>query len=157
MFDNVERFAVKTGIGRSKISTINAVDDAMMNASVGELNLIKVTSVLPQDIERTEQIPEKRGWFRPAVISKAIGSDQELAAGLGWGLREDRKGGYVIEHSSKADEIDMDRYKEELERKLDGMAEARDLRLKNKEFAFESMKVDEDVYGCVIAVLVYLP
>lgn len=157
MFEEVERFAVKTGTGRSKVSTINAVDDAMIDASVGELNLIKVTSVLLESIERTDQIPKKRGWFRPAVVSTAKGSDQELVAGIAWGMREDEKSGYVIEHSSKADEIDMDDYRGKLEKKLDGMAEARDVRLKKKEFAFDRMKTDGDEFGCVIATLVYLP
>lgn len=157
MFEDVERFAVKTGAGRSRISSVNAVDDAMKDASVGELNLIKVTSVLPEGVERTEQVPQRRGDFRPAVLSTAAGSGQELAAGLGWGMRNDEKGGYVIEHSSKDDEIDMDDYRKKLNKKLDGMAEARGVGLKKKEFAFDRIKVDGDVFGCVIAVLVYLP
>ncbi len=159
MFEDVERFAVKTGIGRSRISRINALDEAMVDACVGDLNLIKVTSILPGGIERIDEIPDRFGTFRPAVLSsvKGSGPDQELVAGLAWGWREDKEGGYVIEHSSKADEIDMKHYREKLEKKLDRMAETREIKLMKKEIAYDRMELDEDMFGCVIAALVYLP
>jgi len=158
MFEDVKRFAVRTGIGRSRVSAINAVDDAMVDASVGELNFIKVTSILPEGIERTDEISKKRGCFRPAVLSTATVSepDREIAAGIAWGTREDGKGGYVIEHSTEAEKIDVKDYRKKLEKKLNAMADRREVRLKKKEFAFEKMKLKENTFGCVLAALVYL-
>ncbi len=151
------RFAVRTATGRSSTSILNAFDRAMLDASVGEFNLIKVSSILPTGIYRTEEISGYRGEFVPAVISKAAGSDTQLTAGLAWGFREDGRGGYVMEHSVDGEKIKNEDFEHDLEEKLIKMAEYREVELEDINLEYSGMAVGKDEYGCVISVLVYLP
>jgi len=157
MFEKATRFTVKIGKATSSQSTLNAIDKAMHEASIGDLNLIKVSSILPEDIEQVEKISSIRGEFRPTVLSKATGSGKKLAAGLAWGFREDDQGGYVIEHSSEEEELDMDEFEEELIERLTEMGEVRGVKLKDVNLVYDELEVEEDKFGCVIAGLVYLP
>jgi len=157
MFGKATKFTVKTGKATSTKSILNAIDRALLDASIGDLNLIEVSSILPKDVEKVDEISGRRGDFRPAVLSKATGSDVRLAAGLAWGFREDDQGGYVIEHSADDKKLDMDDFKEELREKLKEMGEARGVKLKDVDLVCDQLEVGEDEFGCVIAGLVYLP
>ncbi len=155
MFERAKRFTVTKGHGRSSVSRLNAFDKAMIDASIGELNIIEVSSVLPEGIVKTDEIDCERGDFIPAVMSKAIGTDGELVAGLAWGFREDDKGGYVMEGSNKGEDIDIKIFEVELKRKLSRMGEARDCELIDIGVVSEKMSVEEDEFGCVLSGLVY--
>ncbi len=151
------RFAVKTGTGSSETSFLNAVDKAMIEASVGEYNLIEVSSVLPVGIKRVDDFSEHRGAFLPAVISKKMGSGKELSAGLAWGFRKDGKGGYVMEMVKEGSQIQEEEFQKEISKRVREMGEIRDVSLVEVETAYDDIKVESDEYGCAIAVLVYLP
>lgn len=157
MFEKTTKFTVKKGKATSSLSILNAVDKAMLDASIGDLNLIEVSSILPKGVEKVERIQEKRGDFRPTVLSKSTGSGKKLIAGLAWGFREDDLGGYVIEHCAEGDEISLDRFKEELKERLIKMGKARGTDLKDIEMIYEDLDVREEEFGCAIAGLVYLP
>ncbi|MBS3781250.1 MAG: hypothetical protein KGY66_06820 [Candidatus Thermoplasmatota archaeon] len=157
MFEKATRFTVKTGKATSSLSVINAVDKAMLEASMGDLNLIEVSSILPKGIKKVEDVSADMGDFRPAVLSKAAGSCHKLAAGLAWGFREDDLGGYVVEHIVEKEEIDIDGFKQELRDRLNEMAEARGTELKDVNMVHDELNVGEEEFGCVIAGLVYLP
>jgi len=157
MLEKTTKFTVKTGKATSSLSVLNAIDRAMLDAEIGDLNIIEVSSVLPKDIEKVEKISGKTGDFRHAVLSKATGSDKRLIAGLAWGFREDDQGGYVIEHFAEEEKFDMDDFKEELRGKLKEMGEARGVTLKDVNMVYDNLDVREEEFGCVIAGLVYLP
>ncbi len=156
MFEEATRFAVDTGKGYSTTSALNAVDKAMIDASVGHLNVLEVSSILPEGIEKVEEYSEETGSFRPAVVSRATGSDEDVAAGLAWGFNR-HGSGYVMERSKEGEDIDMDKFRTGLEERLLAMADARENELKKVEMATEKITVSEDEFGSVIAVLVYLP
>ncbi len=156
MFKEATRFAVDTGKGKSNISELNAIDKAMIDAQIGNINVIEVSSILPKGIERVDDISERMGSFLPAVMSKCTGSSKELAAGLSWGLENDGSG-YVIEHSKKDDYIDMDLFQDELKERLHGMSKVRDKELEKIESISKKIDVPKDEYGAVVAALVYLP
>ncbi|MEF8832436.1 MAG: pyruvoyl-dependent arginine decarboxylase [Candidatus Thermoplasmatota archaeon] len=157
MFEKATRFTVKTGKATSSQSTLNAVDKAMRKASMGDLNLIEVSSILPKGIKKVNNKSTRRGDFRPAVLSKATGSGKKLAAGLAWGFRDDDSGGYVIEHFAEKEELDINAFKEELRDRLREMGEVRGTELKEIDLVYEELDVDEGEFGCVISGLVYLP
>jgi len=157
MFKKPKRFTVVTGKGRSSISSLNAVDKAMIDASIGELNLIKVSSVLPEGIEKKDEIHAEVGELVPAVLSESTGEDEEIAAGVAWGFRKDKKGGYVMEMSSSSESIDLGEFENELENRLNDMGDSRDVDLVEVGSRCEKMVVGEDESGCVIAGLVFLP
>lgn len=157
MFEDPTRFAVRSGVGVSKTSIINAVDKAMLDAGIGDINMIKISSVLPSDIKKVDDIPDKIGAFRPCVISKATGKNTRLAAGISYGFREDDEGGYVMEHNVNSVNLELDRFIAEMREKLEQMGEDRGISLKNVEYEYSNVEVGKDEYGCAIAVLVYLP
>lgn len=157
MLENPTKFVVRSGVGVSKTSIINAVDKAMIDAGVGDVNMIKISSVLPEDIEKTKEIPEDIGAFRPCVISKATGENTRLAAGISYGFREDDKGGYVMEHNVNSVNLELEKFIEEMKEKLEQMGEDRGISLKDVEYEYSNIEVGKDGYGCAIAVLVYLP
>ena len=157
MIETPTRFVVRSGVGVSKTSIINAVDKAMIDAGVGEVNLIKVSSVLPEGIKKVDDIPDEIGAFRPCVISKATGKNTRLAAGISYGFREDNKGGYVMEHNVESINLELDKFMDEMREKLEQMGEDRGVSLDDIKFEYSNIEVGKDEYGCAIAVLVYLP
>ena len=156
MFDKITKFAVKTGTGKSSDSALNAIDNAMLDAEVGDLNLIRVSSVLPEDIEKIEKFDYDTGDFRACVIAQAVGIMGEAAAGIAYGFRDDGEGGYVAEHTATRKSIDMDEFEEILINKLKNMAESRGVSLEEINTKCTLIEAEEDEYGCSIAVLVYL-
>ena len=155
MFKKATEYTVKTGKGYSTISKLNAIDKAMVDASIGRFNLIKVSSVLPVGIKKVQKIYGDIGELKPAVISKVTAKNKELVAGLGWGTRKDGSG-YVMEHSSVDDKVEVDSYKKELEDKLHEMEKCRNIEFENTEYAYEKVDAKKDEYGCAFAALVYL-
>lgn len=157
MIGNSTKFALVKGKGKSDISEMNALDNAMLDASIGDINMIKVSSVLPPGIKRVEGVPDSIGAFRPCVIAKAVGKGKSLAAGLTYGFRQDREGGYVAEHSIADDDIDLNKFNDKLKAKINTMGEDRNIKLMN--IGSETIKIDlkDEEYGCALVVLVYLP
>ena len=157
MLENPTKFVVRSGAGKSKVSMINAVDKAMIDAGVGDVNMIKISSVLPKNIVEVEEIPEEIGAFRPCVISKATGKNTRLAAGITYGFRDDDEGGYVMEHNVNSVNLELEKFIDDMKEKLEQMGEDRGISLKDIEYEYSNIEVGKDEYGCAIAVLVYLP
>ena len=156
MIGEADRFTVKKGVGVSKSSALNAVDKAMIDAEVGEYNLINVSSVLPKNIERVDEIDGDRGDFKPCVMSQMVGADKEVVAGIAYGFRDDGKGGYVVEHTACGENIDMKVFEKEMKDKLNNMGVDRGIRIEDIETTITKIKA-VDGYGCALVVLVYLP
>ncbi|MGM0510287.1 MAG: pyruvoyl-dependent arginine decarboxylase [Thermoplasmatota archaeon] len=157
MIGNSTKFALVKGKGVSKISKMNALDKAMLSAGIGDINMIKVSSVLPPEIERVEDFPDDIGAFRPCVIAKAVGKGKDLGAGLAYGFRKDKKGGYVAENSQVTENFDMNKFESRLMKKITKMGEDRDIELDGFVTETIELKVKEDEFGCALVVLVYLP
>ncbi|MFP4000769.1 MAG: pyruvoyl-dependent arginine decarboxylase [Thermoplasmata archaeon] len=155
ILNKAEKYTVKSGTGRSSISSLNAFDRAMVDASIGEFNLIEVSSVLPVGIEKVDEISNEVGDFVPSVLAKATGRDSELAAGIAWGFRDDDKGGYVMEHSIVSERIDMDVFEQELRERLFDMGKARGIELCDVDSVCEKILVGKDEFGCALTGLVF--
>jgi len=157
MIGNSTKFALVKGKGVSKISRMNALDKAMLDAGIGDINMIKVSSVLPSEIDRVEEVPDIVGAFRPCVIAKAVGKGKNLAAGLAYGFRDDNKGGYVAENSQVSKDLDFNKFGDRLRKKIKKMGEDRDIELDGIVTESIELKLNEDEFGCALVVLVYLP
>jgi arginine decarboxylase len=90
---------------------INAFDNALLAAGVGNLNLVKVSSVVPTGAVLLDQpIPIGPGTLVPAVYATRHSDvpGERLCSVIGIGLSEDSHG-MIFEHSSssaqEADEI----------------------------------------------------
>ncbi|GIW09471.1 MAG: pyruvoyl-dependent arginine decarboxylase [Dehalococcoidia bacterium] len=83
-------------------SELNAFDNALLAAGVGNLNLIRVSSILPRGARRMEGRPEHlvEGTLTPAVYSVAESSTpgQLIASCVGVGRSADQYG-VIFEHA----------------------------------------------------------
>jgi arginine decarboxylase len=149
-----KHFFVTTGSATSKVSELNAFDQALLKAGIGEQNIISVSSTLPKGIKRIPPPEITRGAILFCVLSQEKGSEGEtISAGIAYGFRDDDKGGYVAEGHIKGDKKSL---KEILKWKLDEMAKLRDVEIKRATYKTVELTVPFDHYGSCIAALVYL-
>ena len=137
-------------------TTLNAFDRALLKAGIGNLNLVKVTSILPPDVQilrkLTEKIPE--GSMVP-VIMACITSDlkgEKIAAALA--IARTKKGpGLVAEYTGR--NIDKNKAVEEARYRVLNMANYRGLELSEPVFAVGVDHVVEKA-GCALVAVVFI-
>lgn len=156
MFKEFKHFTVKKGVGKSDVSMLNSIDRSYLDAGINDLNLIRVSSILPRGIKKVDEMDEDFGSFLPCVLAEAVGVKDEIAAGIGYGFDEEG-GGYVVEHSLCHRYIDMDEFDEMIKMKVKEMGKIRDVSIQN--INIESIKTDvsDARFGSAVTVLVYLP
>jgi len=85
---------------------LNAFDNALLAAGLGNINLIKVSSIVPPDVEIMELPKIKPGALVPTAYA-AMTSDvpgQTVAAAVGYALPDDpAKPGVIMEYHDLAD------------------------------------------------------
>lgn len=149
------RYFVCSGAATSPVSHLNAFDQALIEAGIGEQNIVPVSSVLPEGIEEVEPVEIQRGAITHCVLAQQRGTEGEtISAGIGWGFREDGAGGYVAEGHGNMGE---DSLAEILEWKMNEIAGHRDVELKTTRYQVEAIEVPMDHYGACVAALVMLP
>ncbi len=81
---------------------LNAFDNALLKMGIGNVNLVKLSSVIPSHIEWIEKVPEVPiGMLLPTVYAH-IESDEPgttISAALGVGISEGNQGGLIYEYS----------------------------------------------------------
>lgn len=81
---------------------LNAFDNALLKMGIGNVNLVKLSSVIPSHIEWIERVPEVPiGMLLPTVYAH-IESDEPgttISAALGVGISEGNEGGLIYEYS----------------------------------------------------------
>lgn len=146
-----KRYFVTDGAGLSRVSPLNAFDQALRDAGIAHLNLVPVSSILPKGAVEVEREDIPPGAITFVVMAKAEGeSGQKIAAGLAWAMGD--KHGYVVEcHGNEGDEVrrKLSSMMEEVERKS-GM------KFGGIKTRVRELKVPSDTYGCVIVALVLL-
>jgi len=55
MLQMPKRFFVTSGKAASRVSDLNAFDEALLNAGIGEQNLVIVSSILPIGVKQTRK------------------------------------------------------------------------------------------------------
>lgn len=148
------RFFVSSGKAISGVSDLNAFDEALLEAGIGDTNIISVSSVLPANIKQVAPAELPHGAIIHSVLAQQRGGEGEMiTAGIGFAFRRDRGGGYVVEghmHGTKR------ALKEVLEWKLNGMAKRRGVRLGQYHYRIEELSIPMDNYGACIAALTFL-
>ncbi len=149
-----KRFFVSSGKATSKVSELNAFDEALIKARIGEQNLVSVSSILPEGIKKIRAVELPRGAITHCVLAQQSGSEGEMiSAGIAYGFRDDEKGGYVAEghiHGTRK------ALKEILKWKVDAMALLREVTFKEVFYRIEELTIPMDHYGVCLAALVYL-
>lgn len=148
------RFFVSSGKAVSEVSDLNAFDDALLEAGIGDTNIISVSSILPANIKQVEPCELPLGAIIHSVLAQQRGGEGEMiTAGIGFAFRRDRCGGYIVEghmHGTKR------ALKEVLEWKLNGMAKRRGVGLGQYHYKIEELSIPMDNYGACIAALIFL-
>ena len=87
-------------------SSLNAFDNALLAAGIGNINLIKVSSIVPPDVDMVELPKIKSGALVPTAYA-AITSDvpgQVVAAAVGYALPDHpAKPGVIMEYHDATD------------------------------------------------------
>ena len=93
-------------------TTLNAFDNALLAAGIGNINLIKVSSIVPPDVARIELVPKiKPGACIPtayaAITSETPG--ETVAAAVGWAIPDDpAKNGVIMEFHGVANRAEAE-------------------------------------------------
>ena len=126
-FAEVKRVVLVSGAAEGE-TELNAFDNALLAAGIGDLNLIKVTSILPPHVEVVDEVPElPRGAFVPIVYTSVCSdvSGERIAAAVGIGRASDGFG-VVMEasgHSQEEVEAEVAEFRATGEREVAGGAE----------------------------------
>ncbi len=150
-----KRFFVTTGRGLSRVSKLNAFDRALVDAGIGNCNLVPVSSIIPNGAEECEICYIPAGSIVFVVMARMDGSEGEtISAGIAWAWEEGGRFGMVVEAH---DNMDHEKLKTTLNDRLNEMAIMRNIKLKNVKYRVESLNVPKGFYGSVVAALVFLP
>ncbi|QWC84501.1 pyruvoyl-dependent arginine decarboxylase [Nocardioidaceae bacterium] len=102
------RITVRTGSGTGR-TRLSAFDSALGEAGVADVNLITLSSVIPEQstvVETRETIEAEHGDRLWCVLAQA-GAEQHgevVWAGLGWAVDRRTTGGVFVEHHSGSEE-----------------------------------------------------
>ena len=93
-------------------TTLNAFDNALLQAGIGNINLIKVSSILPPEVPVIELPKIKPGALIPtayaAITSETPG--QTIAAAVGYAVPDDpAKNGVIMEFHGAATRAEAER------------------------------------------------
>jgi len=147
-------FFVTGGKAVSNVSSLNTFDLALKNAGIAQCNLVKVSSIIPPNCKETRMKPIPAGTITHAVISKAEGTGETISAGLAWAVEKKGSYGVVAEAYGIMNQATT---KKKLKNRINEMAKIRGIELSEVKYRIETLDVPEDSYGCVVAVLIYLP
>lgn len=91
---------------------LNAFDNALLAAGIGNINLVKVTSIIPPDADVVTLPRIKPGALIPAAYAAITGRvpGELISAAVGYALPQDRtKAGVIMEYHDKAPKADAER------------------------------------------------
>ena len=154
MLQMPKKFFVASGKAASRVSDLNAFDEALLNAGIGEQNLVYVSSILPIGIKQTRKANLPMGAITHCVMAQQRGGEGEMiSAGIAFGFRDDGLGGYVAEGHMHGNGKAL---REILEWKMAEMAKLRGIKFRSLDYKIEELSTPMDHYGACLAALVFL-
>lgn len=151
------------GVGRGK-TKLNAFDNALLDAKIGNFNLVCVSSILPPKAkifylsEKIQKILPPAGSILSAVLAVNFGKKPgKYLAALGIGIPKnfEKENGVIVEFEGK--NISKEKVKGECEKMLKEAFERRGLKIEKMEFLIskiESKSKNEFVCSLAAALLV---
>src|SRR5947199_10531790 len=92
------KFFVTSGKAVSKVSDLNAFDEALQNEGLAEQNIVSVSSVLPVGIKPVRKRDLPMGAITHCVLAEQRGGEGEtVSARIAYRFRDAGLGGYVGE------------------------------------------------------------
>jgi len=87
-------------------TALNAFDNALLAAGIGNVNLVKVSSIVPPDVDIVTLPQIKPGAIVPTAYAAMTSENPNeiIAAGVGYALPADRtKAGVIMEYHDRVD------------------------------------------------------
>lgn len=146
MLPRPTKYMLVSGTGDSKYK-LNAFDMALLDAGVGNLNLLRVSSILPPQAEQVNELVIPPGSLTPIAYGTITGDEEGelLAASVAIGFSEDTYG-VIMEYSGKCSKSEAEK------RVIDMVKEA--FRIRNLPLigiASEAIEHRVKDYGCAFA------
>ena len=147
-------FAAGTAAAAEGGTLLNAFDSALLAGGIGNINLVKMSSIMPPAIRVIPMPRIKPGALVPtayAAVSSTV-PGETIAAAIGWGLPEDiEEAGVIMEAHGVLDVKDAVRT---IERMLDEAFQVRGTRMRERKILAIEHRVERA--GCAIAAVTLL-
>ena len=91
---------------------LNAFDNALLAAGIGNINLVKISSIIPPDVDIVDLPRLKPGAIIPTAYAWMTGSvpGELISAAVGYALPEDRtRVGVIMEYHAKGTRSEAER------------------------------------------------
>jgi arginine decarboxylase len=145
------RFFVVAGFGESDTSGLNAFDHALVDAGIAQLNLVPVSSIIPEDASETQPIDLPAAKITHCVIARCdCRQGETISAGIAWAQLEHY--GIVAEDAGHHTQLKL---QENLTHKIQEMAESRRQQPHEIKYKTKTKKVTKK-HGTTIAALIYV-
>lgn len=146
MLPTPKKFFVTAGSAEGK-NPLNAFDNALLKSRIGNLNLMRVTSILPPGVQYCPGMEIPPGSLVPTAYGYIISDvpGELIAAAVGVGFSSDSFG-VIMEYSGKCGKEDAERA---IERMLREAFETRQMELKGIKIAATEHRVEHT--GCALA------
>jgi arginine decarboxylase len=150
-----KEFFVTSGKALSNVSKLNAFDQALENAGIGQCNLVPVSSILPPKCKEIKWRKMPVGSITHIVMARMDGEKETtIGAGVAWAWEKNKKYGIVAEAYGYMGQKALE---EALEIKVKEMAIIRKIQIGEITHCVEVLKIPDGKYGCAVAALVYVP
>ena len=103
-----EKYTLVAGAAEG-VTELNAFDNALRTAGIGNLNLIKVSSILPPDTRCVERLDIPPGSLTPTAYGSIVSEEPKelISAAVGVGLSRDSFG-IIMEYSGHCSSKDAE-------------------------------------------------
>lgn len=151
-------FFVTSGTGLSGTSLLNAFDNALFDAGIAQCNLVKVSSILPDNCFEIDFQQINPGTITHCVMSRIEGGPgQVISAGVMWAhciSDTGEKYGLVAEHSGN---FGLERLETGLQAHIGEMAGARSMTVEDVGLRVAHLQdIPKGQGGVALACLVYV-
>ena len=131
---------------------LNAFDNCLIKLGIGDVSLVKVTSILPNEVEITSKpVKLPNGANVPTIYTYKISDEKDklISAAIAIGKTD---GGPTLVAEFSGENMDSEKAEEEALKRLYNMAKSRNLKIVASE-VYSADHIVENV-GCVMAVVV---
>ena len=143
-------YSIITGIG-SGVTMLNAFDNSLQSAGVGNYNLLRVSSILPPNCKKFSAIELPYGALLPIAYSRLCSNEKgrEITAAIGVGVPTDSASvGVIMEFSGFTTKTQAEKCVEQMVK--DAMAQRQ---IEIKEIICRSCTTIVNEYNCVFAAI----
>ncbi len=111
LWKKVTKVAATAGHAEGTTS-LNAFDNALLAAGIGNVNLVKISSIIPPDVDIVDLPRIKPGALIPTAYAYMTGSvpGELISAAVGYALPQDRtRAGVIMEYHAKGARAEAER------------------------------------------------